>query len=273
MVKGGFMVSSLFDECSWDSRQLYKKVGIEKMTKEILNLLEITSSEESYNPEMFIMGLDMAKWITFYDEEDNIISENEIIKCRKYFNEIKFYDIIEKYLYNSYLRIKEVTLNIFTTFCGDGNCLIEENSIYFIRAFENEYYNNNPYLACCCLLDIKMLNRDSYFNLLKKLISNNTIINIITYCFLVNISNDPRSLINNAYEKFFNKIGKLPIEKCISIYQQFIINLQNKLKLKDWNSEMYIKVMKYLIKNYDDMFLWNIENKYEDIYGIIKNEY
>ncbi len=248
-------------------------MGLKKMTEEILNVLEITSSEENYDPIMFYQGLNMARWMTFYDEDDSSLSEKEIICFRNHFKEIKFYDTIEKYLYNPYRRIMDATLNILPVFCDDGNYLIKENSIYLVKAFENQYYNNNPYLACNCLLKIKMLDENIYNEFFKKIKISNSIINIITYCFMVNISYELKNELDIAYKKFYDNIGQLVIEKytkCISIYQQFIINLQDKLKLKDWDSEIYIKAIKYVVGNYDDMFLWKIENKYEEIYEIIK---
>ena len=268
------MINSIFDECSWNSGKIYQKIGIEKMTAEILNILEITSSEEGFNPIVFNAGFGIAKWITFYNEDEANLSEYEIIQCRNYFDKINFFDKIEKYLYNPYLSIKEITLNNFSTFCGNGNYLIEKNSVYFMKAFEREYYDNSPYLACCCLLAIKKLNKTSFNGLLQKIKNNISIINIITYCFLVNISFDLKNELDMVYKIFCDKIGQLSFEeykRYISILQQFIINLQEKLRLKDFDSVMYKRTIKYLFENYDDMFLFKNEGKYEEIYDILKN--
>jgi hypothetical protein len=263
----------IIESCNWDICEIYKLHGIEKTTEKLLVLLDESSIKYPNDFTIFISILKLAEKFTFYDDQSDSMSENDVILCRKYFEDSNFYDKLEKYLYNPFHQIIESVIRTFGYFCSNNNHLLKSNVKYLIKAFVDEYYNKNPFIAGALLLSIVHLNERIFIELLSKVIENQNPINIITLCFVAKIYIPMNSMLNIIYNKyciFFEKIPYEKFETFISTLQALRNNILYNLTLKEWDRDTYLKLIQFWKDNFENYIIASLKKPdYENIYNKI----
>jgi hypothetical protein len=208
---------------------IYKKYGPNDIIKTVLEISKNTSSDETLNIELFNTA------ITFIT--DAIVSSDLSDMDKKLFQEtlisLNYFEKIEKYLHNEYLKIKCIVIHSM------GKIPIKDNLKYLEKAFE-KYFNKNPIICSKLLCEIKWLDDKKYNH----------------YCSLIKKDMD---LINSMTLSIDNSDDYL--------YEIMVYNIQNNLKQKDWTREEYIKSIIYY-KKHEKIFKGK-DTDYKKIYNEI----
>jgi hypothetical protein len=230
---------------------IYKKYDQNDIINEVLDILENTSKENTLNMELFNISMTFVR--------DTIISSDLSTEDKNTFVnkliEWKYVEKIEKYLYNDYLNIKNITVyNI-------GRMSTRENVKYLEKAFEH-YFNQNPLVSSNLLTEIKWLGSDKYRHYCSMLEKNMDLINTITLClYLAGVSYDDKlvkifnGFKNNFKELFGNK--EIEANDYFNMYEIMVCNLHSKIVQKDWIKEEYTKSIIYFTKYFGEIFNGN----------------
>jgi len=207
-------------------KQVYKKYEIKNIINTVLNILENTSNEIALNVELFNTAMTFITDTLVFSDLSDTDKEN----CINVLSELNYFDIIENYLYNDFLNVKDITIHSI------GKISIESNVKYLEKAFEH-FFNKNPIICSKLLFEIKWLDKEKYkvFNSLLK--RNKTLINSMTL-----------SLFKNDD----------------MVYEIMVFNIQNTLKHKDWTAELYEKSINYYKSTKERTF-----KNYKKIYNSI----
>ncbi|MDR1315782.1 MAG: hypothetical protein LBK13_02815 [Spirochaetales bacterium] len=243
---------------------VYKKYkyNYEKIIKNILTTLEYTSDGNTLDMDLFMK--------TMIFVTDTIISSDLSHEDREVFIEnlsaLNYFDEIDKYLYNDYLTIKQITIHSL------GKISIKSNVKYLETAFE-KYYNKNPFTCYELLGEIMCLGSRKYEHYCSLLTDNMDLIDSMTLCMHLTFCCNKQELIK-AFGSFSSKFNDIFENKVIKAddysmsYTIMVQNIQNFLRQKDWTRKEYIKSIIYYAKNYKSIFHGS-NTDYKQIYSEI----
>ena len=244
---------------------IYKNYNQKDIINTVLDILDKTSTENTLNIQLFMYAIVFITNSIIYSDLSGEIRKKFIQNLIT----LKFFKRIEKYLYNDYLTIKQITIHSIGKI---GKISIRENAKYLEKAFEKNY-NRNPFICSELLGEIYYLGSKKYQYYYSLMENSLDLIDSMAFCLhLVNCSNT--GVLTKIFDNFRIKFRSIFMDKIIkphdylSSYMIMVQNIQNKLNQKDWTKGEYIKSIIYFTQNFETILKGN-KTDYMKIYNEI----
>ena len=239
LIRDKYMgIAEVFSNELYNGEDFYKyfsKREILNIPVELCNLMDMDKKTENKYIFSNIVNFFCDLYVTLN------VNNSDFIFIDSKLDDIKFWDKFSDYLYSDYLTKKEGAILVFAKVRKNCSCQHLE------KAFESNYYKNNPILASRCIKELSYLKSNKSEVYEKLLLNEIDIINFITLLLLQDENTSKKIIDLYKNEKWIDNIQNNAVKLCEE-FETFITNIQNVNKLKDFTRDEYITSFSFFIK-------------------------